>query len=99
MPTLDLLDGYKEVQDKVKALKVYKDAKKQYDDTKKKVGDTYETNKKNVTKKLNNIKEEGKAFERKVKSQFDHLLDLCKMTSNSGGGSNTTKYVKIVGTF
>ena len=93
MPTIDLQDGYKTAEGKIKALKVYKDAKKQYDNTKKKVGDTYETKKQNVTKKLSNIKKEAKDFERKVKSQFDHLLDLSKMTSNVGS-SNSSKYIK-----
>ena len=93
MPTIDLLDGYKTAESKVKALKVYKDAKKQYDDTKKKVGDTYETKKQNISKKLSNISKEIKGFEKKVKSQFDHLLDLSKMTSNVGS-SNSSKYVK-----
>jgi hypothetical protein len=92
MPSVDINFDYKKAQEKIEATKSYKDAKSQYNDTKKKIGDSFEKNKKDATDQLNKVKDKVKSYQKDVKNQFEHLLDINESTSSKG--SNATKYVK-----
>ena len=85
--SLDISEGYKEAQDRIQATKTYKELKDNYDNLKKRAGDSFENKKEQITQTLDQIKENKKSFERKVKSQFDHLLDTFTITNGGVFGS------------
>lgn len=98
--SLDLENDYKKAKEKVKSIKNYKDLKTEYVKAKKKTAkDSFEKNKSEVTKKVskvskktNDLKKDLKKFEKKVKTQFDHLLEVLTLTNENGG--NTYNYLK-----
>jgi hypothetical protein len=92
MASIDLNLDYKEAQKKIEASKSYKDLKQQYDDTVKRAGESFEQKKENVTKSLDQVKEQQKRFQREIKTQFEQLLDINNVTG--GKGSNSIAYVK-----
>ena len=91
MASLDLSSDYEEIQKKISATKTYSELKKQYAEAKKKNGETFEKKKSDVTTRLDDAKKEAKRYQKQIKTQFEELLDLTKLT---GGKGNTTKYVK-----
>jgi hypothetical protein len=92
MASIDLNLDYKEAQKKIEASKAYKELKSQYDDTVKRAGESFEEKKQDVTKSLNQAKEQQKRFQREIKNQFEQLLDINNVTG--GKGSNSIAYVK-----
>lgn len=92
--SFDINDSYKEAQEKLQATKTYKEAKQSYDNLKKASGDSFEKKKESITQGLDQIKENTKSFERKVKSQFEHLLDTFSIAN--GSGKSSIQYLKIV---
>ena len=92
--SFDINDSYKEAQEKLQATKTYKEAKQSYDNLKKAAGDSFEKKKESITQGLDQIKENTKSFERKVKSQFEHLLDTFSIAN--GSGKSSIQYLKIV---
>lgn len=92
--SLDISEGYKEAQDRIQATKTYKELKDNYDNLKKRAGDSFENKKEQITQTLDQIKENKKSFERKVKSQFDHLLDTFTITN--GSGKKSIQLIKIL---
>ena len=91
MASLDLSSDYEEIQKKISATKTYSELKKQYAEAKKKNGETFEKKKSDVTTRLDDAKKEAKRYQKQIKTQFEELLDLTKLT---GGKGNITKYVK-----
>ena len=92
MASVDLNLDYKEAQKKIEASKAYKELKTQYDDTVKSAGESFESKKQDLTKSLNQVKEQQKRFQREIKTQFEQLLDINNVTG--GKGSNSIAYVK-----
>ena len=92
MASVDLNLDYKEAQKKIEASKAYKELKTQYDDTVKSAGESFENKKQDLTKSLNQVKEQQKRFQREIKNQFEQLLDINNVTG--GKGSNSIAYVK-----
>jgi hypothetical protein len=92
MASVDLNLDYKEAQKKIEASKAYKELKTQYDDTVKSAGESFENKKQDLTKSLNQVKEQQKRFQREIKTQFEQLLDINNVTG--GKGSNSIAYVK-----
>ena len=94
MPTVDLQDGYKLAEKKLKSTKTFKQVSDDYKDLKQKTSDNLEKTKKDVLSTLGDIKDAQKRFKREVKSQFENLLDLAQANSGGGGKSSTMKYIK-----
>jgi len=92
MASVDITVDYKEAQKKIEASKSYKELKQQYDDTVKRAGESFDKKKQDVTKNLNQVKEQQKRFQREIKSQLEQLLDINNITG--GKGSNTIGYIK-----
>ena len=92
--SLDISEGYKEAQDRIQATKTYKELKDDYNNLKKRTGDSFENKKEQITQTLDQIKENKKSFERKVKSQFDHLLDTFAVTN--GSGKRSIQFIKTL---
>ena len=92
MASLDLGVSYDEIQKKIEATKTYNDLKSQYDSTTKKAGESFEKGKEEVSQSLDKAKEDVKRFQKKVKSQFDQLLDINNITG--GKNSSTVAYAK-----
>lgn len=97
MPQLDLNNGFLTVENKIKAAKAYSDLNTQYKNAKKKVGKSLEEKKSSVvktldsaTKKIDDVKQKANSYQKKIKTQFDQLLDLSKLTSNS----KSSQYIK-----
>jgi hypothetical protein len=72
----DLDDAYKSADNKLKAVKSFKNVKDDYKNLKQGTADNLEQAKKNVVSTLGEVKESKKRFQREVRSQFDRLLDL-----------------------
>lgn len=90
MPQLDLLNGYLFVENKVKATKAFNDLNTQYKNAKKQVGSSLEKKKNLTTQKLSSITDKTNSYQKRVKTQFEQLLDLSKLTSNT----NSNNYIK-----
>lgn len=89
MASIDISADYEKIQRDVEATKAYKSLKKQYDSATKKAGESFEKKKESITKRLNDFSGNTKSFQKKVKTQFEHLLDVNEVT-----GSNSLKYIK-----
>lgn len=89
---LDLKEGYSGIKKKINSTKAYKDLKNQYDKAKKKNGDSFEESKKKVQKNLTEAKKNAKKIKQEVKTQFEELLDISRITG--GKGTNTIAYLK-----
>lgn len=92
MATLDVNDGLDKIEKKLKAFKSYKKLKKQYEDVQKKAGSSLEDKKSKVTQTLSKAKDAKDAIKKKVKTQFQKLLDIAKLTG--GKNTNTINYLK-----
>lgn len=92
MASLDLGLSYEDIQRKVEATKTYNDLRSQYDSVTKRAGNSFEEKKENVSQSIDQVKGEVKRFQKKVKTQFEQLLDINNITSGRGGG--TVNYVK-----
>jgi hypothetical protein len=92
MASIDLGVGYDDIKNKVEASKQYTSLKNKYDKLTDKKVESFENFKGDVTQSLDNAKEEVKRFQKKIKSQFDQLLDITKITG--GENSQTISYAK-----
>ena len=90
MPQLDLNNGFLNVENKLKATKAFSDLNTQYKNAKKQSGKTFEQKKSDISKTLNSAKGKNKGYQTQRKTQFDQLLDLSKLTSNT----NSSRYIK-----
>lgn len=97
MPQIDLNNGFLTIENKIKATKAFSDLNTQYKNAKKKVGKSLEEKKSSVVKtldsvnkKIDNVNQKTKSYQKKIKTQFDQLLDLSKLTSTS----NSSQYIK-----
>ena len=97
MPQLDLNNGFLNIENKLKATKAFNDLNTQYKNAKKQSGKAFEQRKSDIvqslngaSKKINNINQTVKTYQKKVKTQFEQLLDLSKLTSNS----DSSRYIK-----
>lgn len=97
MPQLDLNNGFLNIENKLKATKAFSDLNTQYKNAKKQSGKTFEQKKSDIvqslsgaSKKIDNISQTAKTYQKKVKTQFEELLNLSKLTSNS----NSNRYIK-----
>jgi hypothetical protein len=90
MPQLDLNNGFLNVENKLKATKAFSDLNTQYKNAKKQSGKTFEQKKSDISKTLNSVKGKNKGYQTQRKTQFDQLLDLSKLTSNT----NSSRYIK-----
>lgn len=88
----DLNSGYDQVKEKIQASQSYVNSKQKYDDARKKAGDSFEKKKSEATKQLNDAKKQVQAYKKELKTQFDQLLDISKLTGGKGG--NTIRYLK-----
>jgi len=94
MPQLDLKNGFLNVENKLKAFVAFKDLSTQYKNVKKQAGKTFEKRKGDVSRSLDSAKKKtnnSKSYQQKAKTQFEQLLDLSKLTSNT----NSTRYIKL----
>ena len=89
MSSIDIKADYKKLQTEVESTKSYKELKKQYDKSSKYVGDLFGPKLESVSKSLDEFSGKTKAYQKKVKSQFEHLLDV-----NTSTGSNSLQYIK-----
>jgi hypothetical protein len=89
MASIDINADYKKLQTEVESTKSYKDLKKQYDKSSKYAGDLFGPKLDSVSKSINEFSGKTKAYQKKVKSQFEHLLDV-----NTSTGSNSLQYIK-----
>ena len=89
MASIDVKADYNQLQKQVESTKSYKDLKKQYDKASQKVEGIFGPKLDGISKSLNDFSGKTKAFEKKVKSQFDHLLDI-----NTSTGSKSLQYIK-----
>lgn len=92
MASIDLGVGYDDIKNKVEASKQYTSLKNKYDKLIDKKVESFENFKGDVTQSLDNAKEDVKRFQKKIKSQFDQLLDITKITG--GENSQTISYAK-----
>ncbi len=92
MASIDLGVGYDDIKNKVEASKQYTSLKDKYDKLTDKKVESFENFKGDVTQSLDNAKEDVKRFQKKIKSQFDQLLDITKITG--GENSQTISYAK-----
>ena len=89
MASIDIKVDYDKVQKSVESFKSYKDLKKQYDKVSKKAGSIFEEKSSKISQRIDEISGKTKSFQKKIKSQFDNLLDVNEVT-----GTNSVKYVK-----
>jgi len=89
MASIDINADYKKLQTEVESTKSYKDLKKQYDKSSKYASDLFGPKLESVSKSINDFSGKTKAYQKKVKSQFEHLLDV-----NTSTGSNSLQYIK-----
>ena len=92
MPSLDLGLSYKDVQNKVEASKQYNSLKGKYDKITNPNTEGFEEFAGDTKQSLENAKQNVKRFQKKVKSQFDQLLDINNVTG--GKNSATIQYAK-----
>ena len=92
MASIDLGVGYDDIKNKVEASKQYTSLKNKYDKLTDKKVESFENFKGDVTQSLDNAKEDVKRFQKKIKSQFDQLLDITKITG--GENSQTILFAK-----
>jgi len=92
MASIDLGVGYDDIKNKVEASKQYTNLKNKYENLVDKKVESFENFKGDVTQSLDNAKEDVKRFQKKIKSQFDQLLDITKITG--GENSQTISYAK-----
>jgi hypothetical protein len=89
---LDEKQGYDQVKSKIKSYQAYKDISNQYNSATRRTGDSIEDSKEMTSTQLSQLKEQANAYQRELKSQFEELLDVSKLTG--GKGVNTYKYLK-----
>jgi len=89
---LDETEGIEDVKSKIKSYQSYTNLNEKYNSVTKRAGDSFEESKPDVTTQLSQLKEQKEAFQRQIKSQFEDLLDISKLTG--GKGANTSKYLK-----
>lgn len=92
MASIDLGVGYDDIKNKVEASKQYTSLKNKYDKLTDKKVESFENFKGDVTQSLDSAKEDVKRFQKKIKSQFDQLLDITKITG--GENSQTILFAK-----
>jgi hypothetical protein len=90
--SLDLQNGYKQAESKIKASKTFIEVKKDSEKLKKDQKNNLEQSKNRVTTNIEELKKNKKRYQRQPKTQIDHLLDLIK--SDSGSGTATINYLK-----
>jgi len=107
---LDVQSGYDDIKSKINAAKAYTDLKGQYDSAKKRVGNSLEQSQSNTSTSVGQLKDQKKEFQRQIKTQFEELLDICKIAGNvnlpnrpnsinlnditGGKGASTIAYLK-----
>jgi hypothetical protein len=91
---LDTNNGYGEIKNKINAAKSYTDLKNQYKDAQKRAGDSFDKANSDVSTQVNQLKNQTKEYQRQIKSQFEELLDISRITG--GKGANTIAYIKRV---
>ena len=89
MASIDVNADYNQLQKQVESTKSYKDLKKQYDNASQKVDDAFGPKLDSISQSINEFSGKTKAYQKKVKSQFDHLLDV-----NSTTGASSLQYIK-----
>ena len=94
MPSLDLGLSYKDVQNKVEASKQYNSLKGKYDKITNPNTEGFEEFVGDTKQSLDSAKQNVKRFQKKVKSQFDQLLDINNVTG--GKNSATIQYAKKI---
>ena len=85
--SLDLKSDYLKLKEKVSATQSYNELKGEYNKVTKSVGDSFEDIKEATSDKLSEVKEKAKKFQKDLKSQFEKLLDVAKISSSGGTGS------------
>jgi hypothetical protein len=90
--SLDLQNGYKVINSKIKSSRTYLEVKKDAEKIRKEQNDNLEQLKKNVTTNIEDLKNSKKRYQREIKTQLDHMLDIIK--SNNGSGNDTIRYIK-----
>lgn len=89
---IDLENGYLNIDTKSKAAQTYVQIKKDYDKLKREVRDNLEQAVQKTTTTVDKLKENEKRFQRKMKTQMDHLLSIAQFSA--GSGSSTLGYIK-----
>lgn len=88
---VDLREGYKDIKEQIKSYKAYKELKDQYDALSKGNGNSFEKKKSSISTQLSQAKNKTKAYQKKVKSQFEELLDIAKVV-----GEKNTNNVSVL---
>lgn len=90
--SLDLQESYSSIGNNIKSKRDYITAKGDILQIKRDKKNNDEQKSDKVSTEVNKIKEKKKRFQRKMKSQLDHLIELFQF--NSGNGSTTSNYLK-----
>jgi hypothetical protein len=90
--SIDLNSDYNKAKTQINAAKSYNDLKSQYDNVTKQGGNSFEDSKDGVVDSIDKLKSQTKTFQRQIRNQFEHLLDLNNLTG--GRGSNSANYIK-----
>jgi len=91
---VDLKDGYKRIDKAAEVFPIYKKLKKDQKDLRKKVSDSFDKNENLVKTYLDDWKEKKQDYQKDVKSNFEELFNLFKLTR--GAGANSDEYIKKV---
>lgn len=83
--SFDTTNKFKEIGDRINAIRTFKDLKSDALDLEKKINDNLEDLNSNLTKGISDIS-------KNVENQFDKLVELIKF--NKGNGNDTTRYIK-----
>lgn len=89
MPT-NLSETYNEVDDKLRAVKVYQEIRDSYDEQRKKVGEEFQKGKDETLQFLDSVVSQPKRFQRETKTQLDKLFDLLRQQGNTGSDKGET---------
>lgn len=90
--SLDLQNGFKAINDKVKSSRTYLEVRDDAQKLIKEQRSNLDQLKSNVTTNVEELKKNQKRYQREVKTQIDHMLDIIK--SNAGSGNGTINYIK-----
>jgi hypothetical protein len=90
--SVDLNKAYGSVEEKIKANKTYIQVQKDAAKLKKRLKNNLEKDKKKVTTTVNKLKDKKKKYQRQVKNQLDHMLEMVQFST--GSGSSSMKYIK-----
>lgn len=98
MASIDVSADYKKIQSEVESADAYKDLKEQYREVISRKGDSFEKKSDSTSKQSSSLSGSTKAYQKKVKSQFDHLLDVNNVTGKKSLSYVKKKFIQVINT-